>query len=155
MKLSVLSFYSRLISFLLALLGFTACDFGGAEYGTPNAKFIVKGVLIDKQANSETISGVKVALGYSYTDKDGNKSTYYIDSIVTNNTGKFNVAIWDFPSPRKFVIKYEDTYVSQNGNYGLTVDTIHFESPEFTDGDGHWYSGEATVDLGSIELDKK
>lgn len=153
MKLKVCTLYSKIISLLLVMLGFTACDSeeggGIAEYGTPSAKFIVKGALVDKTANNKGISGMKVAIGYPYAD---GKRTYYIDSIVTNNTGAFDVNIRDFPTSQKFVIKYEDTSTSQEGNFGIAIDTVRFEKPSFTGGSGSWYRGETTKDLGKVEL---
>ncbi|MDR1089740.1 MAG: radical SAM-associated putative lipoprotein, partial [Prevotella sp.] len=98
------------------------------EYGVPSAKFIVKGTLVDKTANSIGISGMKVAIGYPYADGTGIRKTYYIDSILTNNTGVFNLSIRDSPTSGKFVIKYEDTDAAQDGNYGLTTFRKHSQS---------------------------
>lgn len=158
MKLRAYTFYSKVISFFLVMLGFTSCDSesggggGMAEYGTPSAKFIVKGTLVDKTDGSTGISGMKVVIGQLETDGAGLKRTYYVDSIVTNNTGGFNLNITDFPISQKFVIKYEDTDGAQNGNYGLTVDTVRFENPSFTGGSGSWYRGETTKDLDKVKL---
>lgn len=46
----MLSVYSKILSFFLVLLGFSSCDSGGgaAEYGTPTAKFKVKGTIVDE-----------------------------------------------------------------------------------------------------------
>lgn len=160
MKLKVISIYSKIISFFLILLGFSSCDIDGngggiAEYGTPSAKFKVKGTLVDEADDSKTVSGIKVAIGQLYLDDSGVKKTFYVDSIVTGNTGVFDVDIIDFPTSQKFVIKYEDTDVLQNGNYGLTTDTVRFENPSFTGGSGSWYRGEATMDLGKVEINQK
>lgn len=154
MKIKVISFYSKVISFLLALFGFTACDIINptAEYGVPSATFKVKGTLVDEADNTKTINGVKVAIGHLYTDDTGVKKTYYTDSIITNTTGRFNFSAEDFPTSRKFVIKYEDVNAAQDGNYGLTIDTVRFENPDFTGGNGNWYEGETTKDLGKVKL---
>ncbi|MFV0538439.1 MAG: radical SAM-associated putative lipoprotein [Dysgonomonas sp.] len=158
MKLKAYILYSKIISSLLLLLGFTSCDSEGggggsiAEYGTPSAKFIVKGTLVDKTDNTTAIGGMKVAIGYPHTDGAGIKKTYYVDSIVTNNTGGFSLSIRDFPTSRKFVMKYEDTDAAQNGNYGLTTDTVRFENPSFTGGKEGWYVGETIKDLGKVNL---
>lgn len=157
MKFKAYSLYSKIISFLLLLLGFTSCDPEGggssiAEYGVPSAKFKVKGTLVDKTNDSKLVSGVKVAIGHPYVDGAGIKETYYVDSIVTNNTGGFDLSITDFPMSQKFVIKYEDTDAAQNGNYGLTIDTVRFENPSFTGEKEGWYAGETTKDLGKVKL---
>ena len=95
---------------------------------------------------------MKVAIGHPYTDGSGVKRTYYVDSIVTNNTGGFDLSIRDFPTSQKFVIKYEDTDAAQNGSYGLTTDTVRFENPSFTGEKEGWYAGETTKDLGKVKL---
>ncbi len=156
MKLKAISFYSSILSFLLVLLGFSSCSEIDPkdEYGVPSAKFKVKGTLVDKTDNSTGISGVKVAIGQLSRDGAPLK-TYYVDSIVTNNTGGFNLGITDFPQSQKFVIKYEDTNTSQDENYGLTTDTVRFENPSFTDGSGSWYKGEAVKDLGKVKISQK
>lgn len=162
MKIRVISFYSKVVSFFLVLLGFSACDTGGngggggiAEYGTPNAKFKVKGTLVDEADDSKAVSGIKVAIGQLYSDDSGVKKTFYVDSIVTGNTGVFDVDIIDFPTSQKFVIKYEDTDTTQNGDYGLTIDTVRFDKPVFTGGSGSWYRGEATMDLDKVKISQK
>ncbi len=162
MKLKVISFYSKVISLFLVLMGLSSCDTDGnggggsiAEYGTPSAKFKIKGTLVDKINDSKAVSGVKVAIGHPYSDGSGIKRTFYTDSIVTTNTGEFNLIIYDFPESQKFVIKYEDTDASQNGNYGLTTDTVRFENPSFTGGSGSWYRGEVTKDLGNVKILQK
>ena len=156
MKIRFVSFYSKIISFFLVLLGFSSCDSDGgggggsiAEYGVPTAKFKVKGTLVDKTDSSVSISGVKVAIGQLYRDGTGQR-TFYVDSIVTNNTGGFDLGVTDFPMSQKFVIKYEDT--DKNKNYGLVIDTVRFDNPSFTGGSGGWYAGEATKDLGKVKL---
>ncbi|MFV0538440.1 MAG: radical SAM-associated putative lipoprotein [Dysgonomonas sp.] len=156
MKLKVISFYSRLLSFLLVLLGFSSCSEIDPkdEYGVPSAKFKVKGALVDKTDNSTSITGIKVAIGQLDRNETGLK-TYYVDSVVTNNTGEFNLSVTDFPVSQKFVIKYEDTNAVQSGNYGLITDTVRFENPSFTDGDGSWYKGETVKDLGKVKISKK
>lgn len=158
MKFKACILYSKIISFLLVLLGFTSCDSEGgggggiAEYGTPSAKFVVKGTLVDEANSSTAISGVKVAIGHPYTDVAGVMKTYYVDSIVTDGTGKFDLNIEAFPMPQKFVVKYEDIDTAQNENYGLTIDTVRFENPSFTGGSGNWYAGETSKDLGKVKL---
>jgi putative lipoprotein (rSAM/lipoprotein system) len=158
MTLKTLLLYSKLLSFLLVLLGLTACDSDGGssgnatEYNTPSAKFVVKGTLVDKIANPAGISGMKVAIGHPYEDEAGGKMIFYVDSVVTNRTGAFIVNFRDFPASQTFVVKYEDTSMSQEGNYGLTVDTIRFEKPSFTGGNGRWYRGETTKNLGKVDL---
>lgn len=157
MKIRFTSVFSKILSLFLVLLGFSACDSdsddGGGTvcmYGTPMAKFIVKGQIVDTEDNA--VSGLKVALGKVYSPSENTKRTYYVDSINTDVNGKFNVIIGDSPIDQKFVIKYEDIDGEQNGSLGITTDTVRFEKPTFVNGDGSWYRGEATKDLGIIKL---
>lgn len=159
MRFKVYSLYSKIISSLLLLLGFTPCssEAGGgsssiAEYGVPSATFRVRGVLVDKSDDSKVISGVKVAIGHPYLGISESKRTFYVDSIVTNNAGEFNLSISDFPRSQKFVIKYEDTDAAQNGDYGLIIDTVRFENPSFTGERANWSVGETTKDLDKVKL---
>lgn len=156
MKLKAISFYSSVLSFLLVLLGFSSCSAIDPkdEYGVPSAKFKVNGSLVDEIDNSVSITGMKVAIGQLRRD-GAELNAYYVDSMVTNNTGEFNLSLIDFPLPQRFVIKYEDTDAAQNGNYGLIIDTIQFENPSFTDGNGSWYKGEIVKDLGKVKISRK
>ena len=44
-----LHFYNRILSGVLVLLGFNACDGTGAdEYGTPYCRFEIKGKVLDE-----------------------------------------------------------------------------------------------------------
>lgn len=150
MKIKVLSFYSKILSFILILLGFSGCESNGAtEYGTPTAKFIIKGKVVNKE-EQKSVEGLKVAIGY-LVDENEERRTIYVDSVQTNAKGEFNVNIIEFPKQQKFVIKYEDDK-NQDAKFGLTTDTVRFEDPKFTNGSGGWYSGEATQDLGTIEI---
>lgn len=156
MKIKALSIYSKILSFFLVLLGFSACDSdnGGdgpvCEYGSPTAKFIVKGKVVNKE-DQKSIEGLKVAIGEVYIYDNGkNKITFYHDSIQTNTNGEFDISIVHNPQPQKFVIKYEDAK-NQGTEFGLTTDTVRFEKPDFTNGSS-WYKGETTQDLGTVEI---
>lgn len=150
MKIKVVSIYSKILYFLLVLLGFSSCDMGGEEYGTPTAKFTIKGKTVDK--DNKAISGLKVALGEINRSGNG-KTTYYVDSVSTDIRGVFKISFQDFPAEQKFVIRYEDVGREQNGLIKTIIDTVRFEKPDFTNGSGGWYAGETTKDLGTIKLD--
>ncbi|NDV95680.1 hypothetical protein D0T84_12255 [Dysgonomonas sp. 521] len=151
MKIKALSVYSKILSFFMVLLGFSSCDNGAAEYGTPYAKFIVKGKVVDKEDNA--VSGLKVALGRAGDIGDGIKRTYYIDSINTDKNGAFKLSVEEFPTSQKFVIKYEDIDKEENGLFGTVTDTVQFADPSFTNGSNSWYAGETVEDLGAVILE--
>ncbi len=160
MKIKALSIYSKILSFLLILLGFSSCGNNGDDgddgdmmlmYGTPTAKFIVKGKIVNEK--DKDLSGLKVALGRVNTWSESGKATYYVDSVNTDTQGLFKVSIQDFPTNQKFVIRYEDVDGEQNGLIETVIDTVRFEKPKFTNGSGAWYAGETTKDLGTIKLE--
>lgn len=160
MKIKFISVYSRILSFLLVLLGFSSCDNsndddgGGmvAMYGTPSANFVVKGKVVDDE--NKAVSGLKVAIGSVY-NWSGTDKTYYADSINTDVDGAFKVSIMEFPKDQNFVIKYEDVDNEEDGLLKSVTDTVRFKNPSFTNGDNNWYSGEATKDLGTVVFDPK
>lgn len=150
MKIRLLSAYSRVLSFFLVFLGFQSCSIIDSkdEYGTPSAKFIVKGKV--ENGNKE-VSGLKVALGV-INNGYGTGKVCYVDSVNTDVKGLFKVSIKDFPTSQKFVIKYEDIDGEKNGLLETVIDTVRFDNPSFTNGSGGWYVGETTKDLGTVKL---
>lgn len=150
MKIKLLSAYSRILSFVLVFLGFQSCSIIDSkdEYGTPSAKFIVKGKV---ENGDKEVSGLKVALGVINKGYDTGK-VRYVDSVKTDVKGLFNVSIQDFPTSQKFVIKYEDIDGEKNGLLETVIDTVRFDNPSFTNGSGAWYVGETTKDLGTVKL---
>lgn len=150
MKIGLLSVYSRVLSFVLIFLGFHSCSTVDpkVEYGTPSAKFIVKGKV---ENGDKEVSGLKVALGVINNGYDTGK-VRYVDSVKTDVKGLFNVSIQDFPTIQKFVIKYEDIDGEKNGLLETVIDTVRFDNLSFTNGSGGWYVGETTKDLGTVKL---
>ena len=150
MKIRLLSAYSRVLSFLLVFLGFQSCSIIDSkdEYGTPSAKFIVKGKV---ENGDKEVSGLKVALGV-INNGYGTGKVRYVDSVKTDVEGLFNVSIQDFPTSQKFVIKYEDIDGEKNGLLETVIDTVRFDNPSFTNGSDGWYVGETTKDLGTVKL---
>lgn len=150
MKIKLLSVYSRILSFVLVFLGFQSCSTVDPkdEYGTPSAKFIVKGKV---ENGDKEVSGLKVALGVINKGYDKEK-VRYVDSVNTDVKGLFKVSIKDFPTSQKFVIKYEDIDEEKNGLLETVIDTVRFDNPSFTNGSGGWYVGETTKDLGTVKL---
>jgi putative lipoprotein (rSAM/lipoprotein system) len=148
MKFRVISFYSKVISFLLVLLGFSSCSIIDPkdEYGVPSARFKVKGQAIDA-VTENPIKNIKAALGEPFV-RDDVKGVYYVDSVYTNSEGKFEVDILDGQGFYKFILKIED---SETKKFETRVDTIDFEGSNFSNGDG-WYKGEAVKDLGKVKL---
>ncbi|MDR0823633.1 MAG: radical SAM-associated putative lipoprotein [Prevotella sp.] len=152
MKIKMLSVYSRILSFFLVLLGFTSCDEidPKVEYGVPIAKFKVKGTIVDDDSDNP-VAKIKTVLGQSY-EIDGKLYVHYIDSVLTNNEGKFELKIEEFPASQTFVLKIEDIDGEQNGGaFETKIESVEFKNPNFTNGNG-WYAGEAEKDMQTIKI---
>lgn len=121
----------KLIYFMMALLGFTACDRGMVEYGVPVSDFSLKARVVDKDDNP--IKGIEVHGGYNrdnleaigYTNDNGEFSMhtdetnrdevdmptylYFVDVDGAENGGEFS-------SPREpILVNYE--MAEQDGWY--------------------------------------
>ena len=139
----------KLISLLLGLLGFTACDENGGmgglvcEYGTPTVDFTVKGRVTDKTGNP--IKGIVV----SSTD------TGAALEAVTAADGSFTTnKVKDFSIFGKLV--FTDTDGVENGGEfeTLTVDLNTLPETKVAEGDGGWYGGEYEV-AADVKLKEK
>ncbi|MDR2950991.1 MAG: radical SAM-associated putative lipoprotein [Prevotella sp.] len=152
MKVKMLSVYSKILSFFLVLLGFSSCDSGGggaAEYGTPTAKFKVKGTIVDE--SEAPITKIKTVLGKSYKTELGDRP-YYIDSVFTDSEGKFELNVVEFPTSQEFILKIEDVDGDENGAFETKIETVEFKDPSFTNGNNGWYAGETTKDIQAIKI---
>jgi putative lipoprotein (rSAM/lipoprotein system) len=128
---------------LLAILGFaSSCEKTDpkVEYGTPSAKFIVNGKIESKDSNAP-VKNIRVIMqgDTSLTDLDGKYQ------VIQPN---------DFPSDKTYDIKFQDFDGISNGNLENLDTVVTFTDPQFTDGDGHWYSGEVEKDF-NVKLKTK
>lgn len=149
-KLGFFKKYNGLISLLMAVLGFaTACEqvadeYGTpyAEYGTPTAKFIVKGTVKAENTDS-TISNIGVVM--------------YGDTSYTDESGNYQVETTDFPTDLSLPLLFTDIDGETNGEY-QDLDTIaEFIDPEFTEDSESWYEGETeqTINVNLKPKDKE
>ena len=125
---TLVMWYNNLLLLLIGLMGFSAActKIGSVEYGTPSADFIINGV-IENQAN-QPIQNIKVVMTR--------------DSTNTNTEGKFSLKNRSFPKNQTFNVKIRDIDGAANGSYQDKDTTIVFDNNLYTNGDGHWYSGE-------------
>lgn len=159
MKTKIYSFYSRLISFGLVLLGFAACSSDNddereeprVEYGTPSASYKVNGKVITSDAEKKPIKNIRVVM---IEDVDETKVPYIKgDTVFTNNEGKFEIKSSYFAS-NKVKVKLQDVNGEDNSLFEEKIEKIEFKSSDFKGGSG-WYRGEAQKDLGTIEMSLK
>jgi putative lipoprotein (rSAM/lipoprotein system) len=156
LKCKYLKIYNALIVFLISTLGFTSsCNpFGGTEYGTPSADFIVKGK-IEAAGNNNPISGIFVEMRQEMESIDGQKLIKYNSTITSDNDGGYIVTDKNaFPENQSYKIKFIDTDGVLNGEYETLDTTIVFQNPKFTDGNGHWYNGQTEKEV-NVKLKPK
>lgn len=140
-EIKFLKFSNAVLAVLLALLGFNACDNNNvAEYGTPSATFIVQGK-VESSGSDQPIQNIRVVMqgDTAFTDVNGNYK-------VMDQYG--------FPGDKTYFIQFQDIDGASNGEYTDLESSVNFVDPEFVNGDGNWYSGEATEAL-DVKLDPK
>jgi putative lipoprotein (rSAM/lipoprotein system) len=140
--------YRILISALLALLGFSCGNSNKdspAEYGTPNATYKAKGIVVSETDDSP-IKGIKTVLKNEWHDDD-----WPIASAFTNNDGSFSMEGREFPR-QKLYVKLIDVDGEENGLFSEMEVEADYKNITLTGGNGHWYDGEAELDLGIIKM---
>jgi len=153
MKLKTYSFYSKLLSSCLVLLGFNACEESNpmSEYGVPSAKYKVLGKVVSSDSKTP-IENVRVVM---IENVNVNEDMSYLrgDTLFTDSDGKFELNRNDFPHD-KYKVKFQDIDGEANGLFEDTEEIIEFKDSDYKDKSG-WYRGEATKDMGTIELNPK
>ena len=141
--------YRILISGLLALLGFSAgsCFLHAPEYGVPTATYKAKGVVVSEVGNTP-IQGILAVLKY---DRD---NEYVMDTTFTNSNGSFSLESYAFPrqNQKLYVVLTDVDGEDNGGSFAMKVVEADFTNVTLTGGDGHWYAGEAEIDLGTITM---
>lgn len=127
-----------IIAALLSLMGFTtACDIDApVEYGTPHAKYIVKGKVTAAKSGG-AIEHIQVASEQDTTTTDAN--------------GSYQLVHEDFPGDLTFELSFTDTDGDTNGNFAPLDTTVAFTDPDFVNGDKGWYDGETEQEF-NIQL---
>lgn len=133
---------------LLSILGFACSDDGGSddlavEYGTPYAKYSIKGAVADTIGTP--IPGIEIFI----KTKDGepvDKSNAY-----TNEQGKFDVTYITFPN-EKFTLVAKDIDGVTNGSFKTDSIEVVFSKNEFYEEGDSWYQGAARKEIPTILL---
>ena len=127
---------NKLITGLLALLGFSSCVFlidgdddGGDDvvmYGVVRTSFVVKGTVTD--ADEKPLKNIRVVLKLQDDEPDGNPYRQARDTVYTDNKGEFKTRPRpDTPLPWTLIAT--DIDGTDNGGEFLTVEktftTIH------------------------------
>ncbi len=136
---------TRILSALLPLLGFTACENNGevpAEYGTPSVDYQVKGQVTDTEG--KPIKGIQVIVENQYGGVVNDQGEYigYADTLHTDTEGNFEShKIHAVGIGGK--IHFKDIDNEENGG-SFSEDSVAMDSLEkrqVAKGDGHWYQG--------------
>ena len=144
---------------LFALLGVTsACDpieeiigLHSCMYGTPTAKFSIKGTVTDEAG--EPLNGIKVTVSGVNTDSSLQEDYPMADTLTTDTKGTYILDTRHMPW-RKLKIRAFDTDGELNGGQ-FAPDSATVSNIQFKDGDGSWYFGEADVDVPAIKMKRE
>lgn len=152
MRNNLIKTINYIISSILIALGFSACDtFGTAEYGCPHADFIVKGKVTAEQTG-EPIKDIRVTMIDTLYAHHSNGIN--LPSARTDTQGSYWVKSEEFPKTITFLLTFSDTDSTLNGAFASLDTIIIFKNPQFTGGDGHWYSGTTSKEI-NIKLKQK
>ena len=136
----------RLLYILLGLLGLTSCDhFGMAEYGCPNVSFSLKARVVDEAG--APIQGIEVRT------EDGGHFEYNTGfSDYEGNIDAYGGYFW--PGAQN-MMQFIDVDGEANGGEFETL-TVKIENLTQTEeGDGNWYEGAYTADMGTVTMKLK
>ena len=138
----------RLLYILLGLLGLTSCEscFGAAESGAPHVNFSLKARVVDEAGNPiqgievRTEEGGRFEYNTGFSDYEG-----YIDA----SGGYF------WPGVQNQKMQFIDVDGEANGGEFETL-TVKIENLTQTEeGDGNWYDGAYTADMGTVTMKLK
>lgn len=137
---------TRLLSLAMVALGFSACNSFNEEpecmYGTPLARYNVKGKVVANENKKEGLEGIRVLI------RPDHRNYQYADTLYTDQQGEFIFTESHFPTNQIGVI-YED--ITSNV---YKKDSINVELKKTGKGDGAWDMGEYSADV-VIEMEKK
>ncbi len=140
LEIKFLKSYNAIIGVILALIGFASSCIMKHEYGTPSAKFIVKGK-VESFGDNKAIPNIRVVM--------------LRDSVMTDINGNYQVTDkYGFPKDQTYDIKFKDIDNAQNGQFENLDTIVEFKDPIFKNGDGDWYEGETEKEF-NIKLDPK
>lgn len=129
------------------MLGFASCDhFGMVEYGCPTVSFSLKARVVDEAGNPiqgievRTEEGARFEYNTGFSDYEGNIDAY---------GGYF------WPGAQNQKMQFIDVDGEANGGEFETL-TVKIENLIQTEeGDGNWYEGAYTADMGTVTMKLK
>lgn len=141
---------THVLSGLLALLGFSACDENGgrAEYGSPIVDYQVKGQVTDAEGNP--IEGIQVVTQPtfgSYFIKEGESVSYAkADTVYTDASGNFESSLLQNVSLAGKLV-FNDVDGEDKGTFQTDSASLQeAETVQLEEGNG-WYDGRYELTL--------
>ena len=153
MKQKFRSFYSKILSACLALLGFSGCLVNtGCMYGDLATVYKVTGTVVSSEEEKKPIENIRVVMVHNVDEN--NASSQHGDTVFTDTKGKFEIKKFD-GIYNKLKIKIQDIDGAENGLFEDVEQTIEFDS-DYKNENNPWYGGDKTQkDLGTIEMKPK
>jgi len=152
--------YTKVLTGLLALLGFSGCVFfpQPVAYGTPYAHYIVKGTVVDEKTG-KPIEGIQVIIPRvdhhqrptsTFTPGQRIISVEVRDTAYTEKNGIFEFKYTGMQSndSTNIIMKFKD--VAENPRFKTDSTKITFFASDLKGGKG-WYQGSASRNV-NIEL---
>jgi len=158
MKRYFLKSCNAILVALLGMFGFTNCrmyEMYGTptvEYGTPYAKFIIKGEVADKKTE-QPIEGIQVKIVGTFTNANGEEQTVYLKpKKLTDEDGNFELrkhGISHLLESDAFsaAVHFSDIDGEKNGLFENKVVELNIEDFEETRPPSGWFMGEFTKRL--------
>ena len=141
MKKNYVKVSAWIMSAALSLLGFTSCENiiePRMEYGTPHAKFTIKGRVTNQQGDA--IPGILVII-----ERRGNPLSSRMDiyNQLSNSSGEFAKKFeYVWPEDQTFTLNLSDVDGEVNGLYKTKTESFVVLKSELKGGDKRWYAGE-------------
>jgi len=123
-KIKFLKTSNTIVVLLLAFIGFTPSCKHEMKYGTPSAKFIIKGK-VESKISDEAIRNIQVIANN--------------DTVITDNNGNYQIPdINSFPSDQTFEIHFKDIDGTLNSEYDNLDTVVEFTNFVTPNGDEDW-----------------
>lgn len=136
MKKIALKTYGKILTLFFSLVGMlTGCDWiePAVEYGVPNADYVIKGKVTDKESQ-KPLKNIAVIKKSRHSPKN--------DTVRTNALGDYELKFNDFPGEDYWVVAKDLEGTDDGGWYG--PDSILVNTKQMTQvkkGKGGWYDG--------------
>ena len=153
MKTKIYRLYGAVLSVLLSVLGFSSCskDDYPCEYGSPNADYVIGGIVTDEEGNE--INGILVS-AESYQDVSDGRYWYNHASKKTNYQGEYYLSYREYGINTKLIVQDVDGEANGGEFANDTIDIDYESAIQTKKGDGKWYGGVYSITQ-NIKLKKK